>query len=163
MKKLYIVRHAKSSWALPHLDDFDRPLNNRGQHDAPEMGLRFKKRKLKVDGMLSSPAVRALSTSQIIAGAMGFPKGGILTEKRLYHASEREILRIVQKQSDSWNHMMIVGHNPGFTWFSNELTGVVLSNIPTCGIVACTLPVASWKEVEFGQGHFDFFDFPKNR
>jgi phosphohistidine phosphatase len=163
MKTLYIVRHAKSSWEFPQLDDFDRPLSNRGLRDAPEMGMRLKMKKIKVDGMVSSPAERALTTCQIMAGSLGFPKGGILTEKHLYHASEREILKIIQKQSDTWERMMVFGHNPGCTWFANELTGVVISNIPTCGIVACTLPVSSWKEVDFGKGSFQFFDFPKNQ
>ena len=79
MKRLVLIRHAKSSWKNPGLRDFDRPLNKRGKADAPEMGRRLAQRSLMPDRLLSSPAKRAIRTAEIIADAIGFPPGASAT------------------------------------------------------------------------------------
>ena len=96
MKKLVLIRHAKSSWKNPGLRDFDRPLNKRGKADAPEMGRRLALRSLMPDRLLSSPAKRAIRTAEIIAGAIGFPAGRISRMDRLYGAGVAELIGILQ-------------------------------------------------------------------
>src|SRR6478609_6616404 len=116
MKTLYLVRHAKSSWDDIDLSDFDRPLNDRGKKDAPKMGKRLKERDIFPDVMLSSPAKRALETCKAIAKALSFPEEKITTDKRLYHASEDQLLKVVQGLKDRHDNVeviMIFGHNPG--------------------------------------------------
>lgn len=163
MKTLYVVRHAKSSWEDPFQDDIDRPLNKRGRGDAPRMGKRLKERALVPDLIVASPAERALSTAILLAEKIGYPAKNIHTDGRLYHATEDALLSIMRKFNDSNDEVMIVSHNPGLTDFVNSLTGeLVTDNIPTCGVVAISLDVGSWKEAAWGNGRLVFYDFPRN-
>jgi phosphohistidine phosphatase len=163
MKTLYVIRHAKSSWDNPQLGDFDRPLNERGERDAPRMGKRLKEKRIVPDLLLSSPAKRALTTCEKIADILGYPNEKIKTEGALYHAGEEEILQIIKKTNDKHDVLLIFGHNPGLTDFVNKLTDTFIHNIPTCGIVACSLNIDSWKGIDWGKGKLDFFDFPKSK
>jgi phosphohistidine phosphatase len=161
MKTLILVRHAKSSWDDPYLSDFDRPLNSRGQRDAPRMARRLKEKELAPDLLLSSPAVRALTTCEIIANGIGYAEKNIKTDKAIYHASDEALLEIVQQLDDKLDMVMLFGHNPGLTEFVNHLTKSRIDNIPTCGIVAINLPVNHWRELNWKSGKVKFFDFPK--
>ena len=161
MKTLYIVRHAKSSWDDPGLDDFDRPLNERGEKDAPRMGKRLKEREVTVDLMISSPARRAFKTCKAIAKVLGYPVDKIKTEMKIYHAGEESILSVLKLIKDPNNVVMIFGHNPGLTEFANSLLNETIMNIPTAGVVAGKLNIESWNDVEMGCGELLFFDFPK--
>jgi len=161
MKTLYLVRHAKSSWNFPELADIDRPLNSRGAKNAPQMGKRLHQKGIQPDLLLSSPANRAISTAYDMAKEIGYPSEMVQSSKDIYHAGESELLRIVQKQDDQHSTIMLFGHNPGFTWFANSLTGEYIDNIPTAGIVAINFDCDSWGEIEFYQGKMEFFDYPK--
>lgn len=161
MKTLYLVRHAKSSWEDSSLDDFDRPLNNRGKKDAPRMGQYLNKQGVFPDLMLASPANRAFTTSRKIARELDYPKDGIQTDERIYHADETDLLEILREVDDSWNSVMLFGHNPAFTWFANGLNRTDIDNIPTCGVVACQLDIDHWTEVRMGCGQQLFFISPK--
>lgn len=161
MKQLYLIRHAKSSWDHPGLSDFDRPLNKRGERDAPRMGKRIKEREVAPDLMLSSPANRALTTCKEIAKILGYAKERIKTDERLYHADEDDMLHVLSEQTDNNEIIFLYGHNPGLTTFANELFNQNIPNIPTCGIVAGKLNISSWKEIELGCGKMELFDFPK--
>ncbi|MFM9837648.1 MAG: SixA phosphatase family protein [Cyclobacteriaceae bacterium] len=167
MKKLYLIRHAKSSWDNPEIDDFDRSLNERGKKDAPRMGKRLKERDLTPDLMISSPASRALDTCKAIAKVLGYPKEKIIANKRLYHANEDQLLKVIQelkdRHKDEEEIVLLFGHNPGLTDFANELFSESIDNIPTCGIVAGKLKIKLWKEAAFGCGEMEFFDFPRNK
>lgn len=161
MKTLVLLRHAKSSWDNHDLSDFDRPLNERGLRDTPRMGKRFKEKAITPDKLITSPANRALTTCMLFAETIGFPKQNIKTDERLYHAEEEEILDIVQNLKEPDDVVILVGHNPGFTDFVNHLMNIRIDNVPTCGIVACKLPVKQWKEVTWHSGELLFFDYPK--
>ncbi|MCE7863344.1 MAG: histidine phosphatase family protein [Bacteroidetes bacterium CHB5] len=167
MKKLYLIRHAKSSWDHPDLDDFDRPLNKRGLKDAPRMGKRLKEKRITPDVMLSSPAERALATCQAIATVLAFDNAKIKTDQKLYHASEDGILDVIRNLKDSPRDseevVLLFGHNPGLTEFANVLLNQTINNIPTCGVVGAELPVERWQDVTFGCGKMLFFDFPKSK
>ena len=167
MKKLYLIRHAKSSWDNPDLDDFNRPLNSRGIEDAPRMGKRLKENKLTADVVVTSPAKRALDTCLIITKILGFSKEKISVDKRLYHASEEELLRVIRELKDHPNdeekNVLLFGHNPGLTNFANQLLNEHIQNIPTTGIVVASLSIKKWQKVDWGCGKLLFFDFPKSK
>jgi phosphohistidine phosphatase len=167
MKKLFLIRHAKSSWDDPGMDDFVRPLNERGKKDAPRMGKRLKEKGITPDIMISSPATRALDTCKAIAKVLGYPLEKIKIDKRLYHASEEQLLKVVQelkdRPKDEEEIVLLFGHNPGLTDFANELLNENIDNIPTCGIVAAKLTIKNWKDAKFGCGQMEFLDFPKNK
>ena len=161
MKRLYLIRHAKSSWDDHALSDFERPLNERGQTDAPVMGKRLKQANVQPDCILASPAQRALQTAQILAAELDFPKERIITAKGIYEAGVSDLLKVIRSIEDAFQHVLLIGHNPGMTDLANYLTDARLDNLPTCGVVCADFDVSSWKEVAAGQGTFVFFDCPK--
>jgi phosphohistidine phosphatase len=163
VKTLFIVRHAKSSWDDPSLNDFSRPLNERGEKDAPRMGKRLKEKEITVDLMISSPAERAIKTCEAMAQVLEYPKGKIREEKKLYHAGADQILEILKSTKEPHDVVMIFGHNPGLTEFANHLLNQTIMNIPTAGVVAGKLKIETWKEIAFGCGEILFFDFPKSK
>ena len=156
-----MVRHAKSSWDDMSLTDHDRPLNRRGEKNAPEMGRRHKERGILPDLLISSTAKRAHLTAIAIANEIGYPKEKIQISKELYHTNDTGIIRFIQGQNDGLGSIMIFGHNPGFTDCVNELCGADFYNIPTCGIAAMTFETDSWKEIDPGKGTLILYDYPK--
>ena len=161
MKKLFIVRHAKSSWDYPELSDFDRPLNKRGKSNAPEMGRRLASRGVKPDLMITSPAKRAAATAKRISREVGYPSDLIRKEELFYHGTIRDIIEVVKSVDDKVETLMIFGHNPDLTSLTNSLSGSDIYNIPTCGIAEIDFDVSSWSEVEKGLGKLISFDYPK--
>ena len=162
MKRLIVIRHAKSSWKDPGLRDFDRPLNKRGKADAPEMGRRLARRSLVPDRLLASPAKRAIRTAEIIAGAVGFPAGRITRVDRLYGAGVADLVGVLQGLDDAEETVYLVGHNPGLTDLVNFVCGAFLDNLPTCGVFCADFEISSWKEIRRHQGKCLFTDFPKH-
>lgn len=161
MKRLFLVRHAKSSWDDPSLDDIDRPLNNRGKRNAPEMGLRLRKQGIIPDLLISSPAKRAFTTAKKIAEEIGYPRKNILIDDNLYHGSGNSMLAIMRSQKKNIRSLMLFGHNPGITDFANALCGINIYNIPTAGIVAIDFSLDGWEDVDYNAGELVFFDYPK--
>ena len=161
MKTLYIVRHAKSSWEDPLLDDFSRPLNDRGKRDAPKMAKRLKEKRINPDLMLTSPARRSLATCKRMAEVLDYKEDKIKIDRDLYHASHDQILSVLKLVKDKHEALMIFGHNPGITDFVNAVGNLNVDNVPTCGVVAFDLPIDSWKDISFGTGKLNFYDYPK--
>ena len=160
MKELFLVRHAKSSWDYPDLSDFDRPLNPRGKRDAPRIGQFLRDSQVCPDLMLSSPAIRALTTAEVIAEQIQYNKG-IVTNSRIYHASSNTLLQVLNEQSEESISVMMFGHNPGFTDFANRLTEEHIHNIPTAGICHIKFKCKRWSEITFSSGEMIFFQYPK--
>jgi phosphohistidine phosphatase len=163
MKTLYLVRHAKSSWDDPLLDDFSRPLNARGKRDAPTMAKRLKEKRVLLDLIVSSPAVRTIATAKEIARILHYDEHKIKTLPALYHASPEKILEALKQISDKVDTLMLVGHNPGLTEFIDALTELDIDNVPTCGIAAFKLNITSWKALEMKEETLLFYDYPKNK
>ncbi|MEJ7644014.1 MAG: histidine phosphatase family protein [Chryseolinea sp.] len=166
MKTLLIVRHAKSSWDVSNVNDFERPLSSRGKRDAPRMAKRLKEKKVFPDLMLSSPAKRALSTTKKIAKILGYPKSSIKKDQSLYHADEETMLSVVRDLNDKHTKVMIFGHNPGLTDFVNSIMTAEqqnFDNIPTCGVIAFQFETSQWNNITWGAGKLLFFDYPKSR
>jgi len=163
MKKLLILRHAKSSWDNMGLSDFERPLNERGKRDAPIMGQHLaKKRNLKLDLVITSPAKRALKTAKIIAKELGFPEDKIVKNSGIYGAGLAEMLSIINRLDNTLNTVMLVGHNPTFSTLAYYLTHHSVDNIPTCGVFCIDFNGKKWQGIAEASGKLDFFDYPKN-
>lgn len=159
MKILILVRHAKSSWKDISLDDFDRPLNKRGKRDAPLMGNLLKEKKFIPDFIISSPAIRAALTAKIIAEKLDYPISKILWDDSLYEASANDILKVITGADETNKALLIVGHNPGLTNFSNYLTKDFISNIPTCGVAIISLQ-KKWNEIAADDGKLLLTEYP---
>lgn len=163
MKRLILLRHAKSSWADPSLDDFDRPLGNRGERDAPLMGLRLKARRERPSLILASPAKRAKRTAELLAQALDYPREFLQLEQTLYLADARDVLALAKAQPQQFSSLLLVGHNPGLTELVNQLVPALrLDNLPTAGLVAIDFPVERWADVEPTTGTLAYYDYPKN-
>ena len=161
MKTLYLVRHAKSSWKYPNLDDFERPLNKRGRRNAPFMGSILKKLKVAPDLIISSPANRAATTARIIADAIEYPLEDIQYYETIYGSSEYDLLQVIQDLDTSVNQAMLVSHNPALTDLANSIGDTAISNIPTCGVCCVNLNISSWAKIGEQRGKLKFFEFPK--
>ncbi len=146
MKTLTLIRHAKSSWDEEGLADKDRPLNDRGKRDAPKMGERLAARGVAADLILSSPAVRALTTAEIIAKAIGYKRKDIVVDERIYDSAPGTLLDIVQKLDDTHAHVMLFGHNPEFTELA-RLFSREIDEMSTCAVAEFTFDVAHWREI----------------
>lgn len=162
MKYLYLIRHAKSSWDDENLKDIDRPLNDRGLHDAPLMGNVLKSMNKVPDKIVSSPAKRAIATAITIAEKVGYKEEDILQDPTIYHSGLPELLKIISGFNNDWSKVFFIGHNPGFTQLAELITSDEFGNIPTCGIVEIELEIDSWMEISSGIGTKTFYDFPKN-
>lgn len=160
-KTLYLVRHAKSSWKDSSLDDADRPLNKRGMRDAPEMGKRLARAGVRPDLITSSPAVRALTTAQKIAGELGIKKSKIDINEDIYTFNAEGLLEAIRGLDDKQNTVMLVGHNPATTILLNELSGADIDNVPTCGVARLEMNTDSWAQVKSGSAELVSFDYPK--
>lgn len=161
MKHLTLIRHAKSSWNDPDLDDFDRPLNSRGRKNAPEMGRRLAEQGLLPDAMVTSPALRAVTTAQLIAEEIGFACEQVQCIDSLYAADVSTLLHVIQSFDDELNDVFLVGHNPGLTRLANTFIPDLIDNLPTCGILRLDLFTENWQEARPGQAALIFYDFPK--
>lgn len=162
MKTLILVRHAKSSWSDAAMPDGQRPLNERGKKDAPEMAQRLVARKIQIDLFLSSPAKRALKTAKIFADQMNKKKKAVQTDSQLYAASISDFTEVVSRIDDQHHSVALFSHNPGITDFANTLTTVRVDNMPTCALFAITAVVDSWNDFAGAEKQFLFFDYPKN-
>lgn len=161
MKKLYIVRHAKSSWSNASLSDFDRPLNKRGFGDAPLMGQALKKLSILPDLVVSSTAMRAITTAEIISSEIGYLKKNIQKDEDLYHAGPLDILEIINSIDNMFKSVMIFAHNPGLTHLINTLSNFNLPNLPTCGFVEIEFHLNDWQAVSKRTGKVVKFEYPK--
>jgi phosphohistidine phosphatase len=164
MRRLTLVRHAKSDWSLPGQVDWDRPLNKRGQRDAPEMARRLRSRKLKPDRMISSPAVRALTTASVMARELKVAATQVHQDERLYLASPADMLAVVRELGGDAKHLMVFGHNPGITEFANQLSASEhIDNLPTCGVFTALFDLGDWRDLGWESGQEAEFDYPKNQ
>lgn len=161
MKRLLLIRHAKSSWSNPDLEDIDRPLSKRGKRDAPFMGERLGREGIFPDLIYTSPAKRARKTAKHIARSVGYPDEGIVRKSDIYSSDINSLLAVVKETPENVNTLFLVGHNYVLTDLAEFLTGEVLVNVPTCGIVAMQFGCSVWSDVDGGHGELLFFDYPK--
>ena len=162
MKELILVRHAKSSWDYPNLEDFDRPLGSRGKRDAPFMAEILHEKGLVPHKLVSSSARRAQDTASYFGKAFGIPLWDIKLVDKIYEAMPDDLQEVTEELSDEWDSVYLFGHNPGFTVFANRFTeGFRFDNVPTCGIVHIIGQVKSWADFKPGNAKVDAWFFPK--
>ncbi|MEZ4949925.1 MAG: histidine phosphatase family protein [Saprospiraceae bacterium] len=161
MKTLFLIRHAKSSWDNPALDDFDRPLNKRGLKDAPFMAALIEAKNYIPDKIVSSPANRAITTARYFANAFNIPSEKILLNESIYEAYPDTLSKIIHQLDDAWDTVFLFGHNPGFTELANRYSNAFISNIPTCGIVRIMANVEEWENFVPGKARVTDMFTPK--
>ncbi len=161
MKRIYIVRHAKSSWGDLSLADIDRPLNKRGKRDAPFMGDVCKSKGYIPDRLISSNANRARTTAEIFCNALKLEDSKLSLEKSLYHAPEDTYLETCFGLDDDINSVMLFGHNPGITYLANSVSEQYIDNVPTCGVLVIDATIEKWTQLDFSNCKLKDFLYPK--
>ncbi|MBP9122376.1 MAG: histidine phosphatase family protein [Ignavibacteriaceae bacterium] len=162
MKTIYLVRHAKSDWDDPSIRDFDRPLNKRGKNNAPAMGKLLKQQGIIPELVITSTAMRAKTTAELVTAEIGIKPDKMVYEKELYLASAQEIFLLIKETPPEYNSVMIVAHNPGITELLNRLTGGnnFVANIPTCGVAELQFE-GEWIKLASGKCLLEKFLVPK--
>lgn len=160
MKTLFLVRHAKSSWEDATLPDRDRPLTDRGNRDAASMGKRLAERDVKLDMILSSPAIRALTTAEIIAKKLDYRRKDIVVSDRLYACEADDLLDVIHGLGDKLKQVMLVGHNPELAELAHRLSSEI-TEMPTCAIARFGFDVKSWSDIGKATPARVVLDYPK--
>jgi phosphohistidine phosphatase len=160
--RLTLVRHAKTEPGRHGQEDWDRALESRGQRDAPEMARRLKQYSPKPERILSSPAVRAITTATIMARELGVSAQKVQQDERLYLASPKDMLAVIRELGERARHLMVVGHNPGITEFADRISSErSVDNLPTCAVYSLQFEIAAWSELQWDSGVDADLDYPK--
>ena len=161
MKKLFIIRHAKSDQGF-FGNDFERPLNERGKSDAAMMANRLVEKQVNIDALVASPAKRAKKTAEAFAGVLKKSPGEIIFISALYQAPEILFYEVVSALPDNLQSVALFSHNPGITYFVKSLsTKLQIDNMPTCAIFAIEADITQWQGFAKAKKEFLFFDYPK--
>jgi|LZCG01.1.fsa_nt_gb phosphohistidine phosphatase len=161
MKKLYIVRHAKSSWEHPELPDEQRPLIEKGLRRTKRINDYFIEHGIVVDLIISSPAVRAFETAKIVGKALKHKEKEIKIDSLLYAADANRLFNLFYDLPAGVDSLMIVGHNPTLTNFANHFIVPKIDSLPTSGVVCIEFKVDKWEEISSLNGTLKFFITPK--
>lgn len=161
MKKIYFVRHAKSSWEFV-MDDFDRPLNTRGFNDADLIGKYLNEQNLVVDAVYSSSANRAETTARIICEDLGIPLSKIQRSKKLYDFDGVGVVNFIKNEiPNTYNSVLIFGHNPCLNRLVNTYGSQIFFKFPTCTVVGIEFNIKEWHKIKEGLGNTFFSVMPK--
>lgn len=162
MKRLTLIRHAKSSHDNPALRDFDRPLNARGRRDAPAIGRHLDETyNFLPDLVISSPATRAITTARMVAKETAIDEWAIRQESRIYEAPFSEIAAVVRGVPDEFQHVAVFGHNPGLEDFTNWLCArEAVIGLRTGGVVMLEVHLDNWASLEAGTAVLKEYIFP---
>lgn len=173
MKYLTIMRHAKSSWAAHGIADHERPLNDRGKRAAPAVATFLHRTYFGGNGtpallplpdrLVSSTALRALTTAQIVRETLAMPVDHLLLESQLYLAEDERILTVMRGFEESWQHVMIFGHNPGMHDFAEKiLARADIPKMPTATAVIMAFPHEFWGLADWYEAQLIGYITPKS-
>jgi len=146
MKQLLILRHAKSSWNDASLDDWQRPLNDRGRRDAPRVGEWLRNHSRQPEVIITSDAVRARTTAEAVVKAAGYSIE-VMIEPSLYHATTQAVLDVLNDVREGVQTVLIVGHNPGLEDLVRQLTGEY-HPLTTAALLDLDVPIGRWSELD---------------
>lgn len=161
MKTLYIVRHAKSSWDSPSHADHERPLLEKGKKRTKRVIDYLLENNITVDLIISSHAVRARSTANIIANALHYPVNEIQISEKIYHGDVENLFNLFYDLSDNIQSLMLVGHNPTFTNFANFFLDDKIDWLPTSAIVCIEFNTEQWEQLPISDKKVKFVISPK--
>jgi len=159
-KQLILIRHGNAKYANYGIPDFDRTLDATGISEAQEMAFRLKNRHLVPELLISSPAIRAISTARIFAGIWNKEPEEILSKDVIYESSTSSLLRVVNGLQDEVESVALFGHNPELSAFAGYLTGDDSYSMVTCAVVIINFEAERWELLSSGLGTMLLFDYP---
>lgn len=160
MKTLLLVRHAKSSWNNVDISDMDRPLKQSGVKDAIEIAEKLKAKKVNPDILISSPAVRAITTALIFARTLNYHYNRIVINDMVYDFSKDALLPLLKNTDDKYDVVMLVGHDPELTYLLNDLTGKAYEKTPTSSVAKINFGITQWQKIKPKKGKLIFIESP---
>ena len=160
MKTLYLVRHAKSDWDNKNLLDIDRPLNTKGYADAHKMSLTLKEKNIFPDLIITSPAIRAISTALIFAGNLKFDPSEFIIDRNLYETNVKHYINTIAKTDNHYKVIMLFGHNPVITDCANSLTTSFTEKMTTCSIVGIRANITDWALIAEKLNELIYYAYP---
>lgn len=150
MKRITLVRHAKSSWEFDVIDH-ERPLNSRGLNDADLVSKSLKSNNIKIESVLSSDSVRTKSTLDFFIKNLKIDNEIVMFSHKLYDFSGENLIEVIKSVDDSINNLMLFGHNHAITHFVNSYGNSYIDNVPTCGVVFIEFDIENWKNLMPGE------------
>ena len=160
-RTLILIRHAKSSWADALQSDFDRPLNERGKTEAPEMGIKLRKLGIIPDLIISSPAKRTRQTAKRVADEVGYDSDSIKWVEKLYHCIPSVFDEVIFEVGDEVKTLFVIAHNPGITEYVNDLSPkFATDHMPTCGIVGVRMDMDEWGNMPISEKKVFLYEYP---
>jgi len=163
MKTLFLVRHAKSDWENSNLLDIERPLNERGYSNANSMSLLFKEKQDNPDLIITSPAIRAITTALIFARNLNYDSNLISIQKELYESSVKDYLKVVSKTDEQFKSIILFAHNPTISGFAETLCKSLPMEMPTCAIAGIHFDCKKWGDLKTTKGELFLFEYPKKQ
>jgi phosphohistidine phosphatase len=169
MRRLILLRHAKSDWRKPGQADHDRALSARGRKAAPRIGAYLAEQGLVPDLVIASTAVRVRETLDLVLGALD-DRPKVAFDRRLYEADAEDILDVLRETSDAVHTLLVVGHNPGLSdlaelliaFGSDEAQRTMLEKFPTAGLAVIDFAIDDWRDLAAGSGRLDRFVTPRS-
>lgn len=169
MKRLLLMRHAKSSWEDPDMPDEERPLNERGRAAAQTMAKWLDGRGDVPDVVITSSAARSKETWERIKAALGVKNAEVIVQDSLYSSGPSAMLKALGRVPDKAERVLMIGHQPVVSSFARKLANGhtpsacarAYKKFPTGAIAVIDLPAEHWDDVEFGNADFKRFAMPK--
>lgn len=161
-KKLYLLRHAKTLERQSDESDVERQLQAIGIQNATRMGINFKNKNIFPDMVISSPAVRAKATAELVTEQIGYDMSKIHFNDEIYNASIRTLLKAINNFKDEWNSVLLVGHNPAISYLAEYLSGEPIGDMSTCGLVHLSFDLKSWSLLSENNGNFKWYETPNS-
>lgn len=161
-RRLYLIRHAKSSHKNDSLEDIDRPLNDRGKSDAILIGKELFKRGVTFDKVVISPSKRTKSTAKRIMKGVNFEKDSIERDSSIYRCRTQVLISKIRNLHPRYKSVAVIGHNPATIQAANHFQkDTIFTGVPTCGVIAIEFESNSWENLGNKEGRYVFFDYPK--
>lgn len=158
-KTIYLLRHGKSSWNRPEIEDIMRELLPKGIQKTERIANYLKEINVKIDTVITSPAKRAIDTANIVSKSLRLPEK--IIDNRLYPCSSEAIFDTIIELDDAINSVLIVAHNPGISYFAQEYMSPAIEQFHTSGIASCRYYTKSWSEFFLGERKLSFVVSPK--
>jgi phosphohistidine phosphatase len=168
MRRLMLLRHAKSDWSAPGMRDQDRPLSARGREVAPKMGTYMARHGLVPDLVIASPATRVTDTLALVLPALAKqPK--TMPDARIYETAADELLTVIKETPRSVHSLLLVGHNPSLAELASLLMASgdvearqrLIEKFPTAGLAVIDFPLDDWSKIHPKSGRLDRFVPPR--
>ncbi|RZK48465.1 MAG: hypothetical protein EOO99_10030 [Pedobacter sp.] len=164
-KQLILVRHAKADWSMREFNDLNRTLNASGYQEILDITARERVTSLRPQLIISSHAVRALSTAQAFLNTWQDqdPNPSHLLELKIepaiYEASLQQLWQVIHALPTEVDKIALIGHNPGFTYLAVDLANLRMMELPTCGLLVLEFEASDWKSIQPKTGKLVFYEF----